>query len=240
MMPIISRFKTTTEFIKSASEFILNEALTAVTEKNNFILMLSGGSTPKTIYKTLLSSPYREQFPWDKTFFLLGDERILSSSDPNSNVYMLQQNLFIDSIVKKKNIILPEIDLSSPEASAKKYEQKLYKFFKDQDITIDLTLIGIGTDGHTASLFPEEYNNWVNNNNLVINTSQPCGDPSVRRISASLKLLNCSNHVLLLASGEEKRGIINQILEDITNRTNRLQSPLVNIKPIKSYNWFIN
>lgn len=240
MIPEIYRFKTTIEFIRSSAEFILNEALIAVEEKNYFTLMLSGGLTPKKIYNLLLSPPYKEKFPWEKSYFFLTDERVLSCNDTDSNCYMLQNNLFLLEIVSDKNLILPEIDVNDHVESAKEYEVKINDFFKNKEMVIDLTLLGIGKDGHTASLFPGDYNEWNCSDRLVLSTSRPYGEPLTNRVSVGLKLLNRSKTVLLLAYGKEKGKIIGEILEDINNKTNKFSSPIVEIKPIVAYKWYIS
>ena len=240
MIPDIYRFKSNIEFIRSSTEFILNEALIAVKGKNYFTLMLSGGLTPKNIYNMLSLSPYKEKFPWDKSYFFLTDERVLSCKDPYSNIYMLRKNLFDLVLVDEKNLILPEIVINSSVESAKKYEVKIEEFFKNKEMFIDLTLLGIGKDGHTASLFPGDFNKWNCSDKLVLSTSKPYGEPLTNRISVGLKLLNRSKTVLLLAYGKEKGEIINEIQEDINNKTNKFSSPIVEIKPKVTYKWYIS
>lgn len=240
MIPDITRLETTTAFINCSTEFILTEALKGVQEKDYVTILVSGGSTPKKIYRLLSSSPYKEKFPWDKAYFFLSDERIVSCTEEESNCNMLEKNLFRGGLVEKKNIILPEIDVKDPIISAENYERKIMEFFKNKEPVIDLTLLGVGIDGHTASLFPGDYDVWKNSPKNVLSTSRPYGEPLTHRISAGLKLLNSSKTILLLAYGKEKSKIINQILEDINNKTNHINSPMVMIKPLLVYKWYIS
>lgn len=232
-------FENENEFIKISADYILEEALSNVAEKNFFTISLTGGSTPPKIYEMLAKPPYKNKFPWEKTYFFIGDERILSPNNPDSNVFMVDKTLFLKANVPEENIILPNVNLSSSKDIAKDYEIKIKNFFKTDKPSFDLFLLGMGMDCHTASLFPDDFI-WRSNSNLVLSTSKPLGKPEVYRVSMGLPLINQSKKILMLISGQAKKEVANELLKNICEGNNPTKSPIPEINNIGEFIWHIN
>lgn len=232
-------FEDEKAFIKSSADYILNEALNQIAQKNFFTIALTGGSTPVKIHEQLTQSPYKENFPWNKTYFFLGDERVLPSENNQSNIFMINQTLFSNVSINQKNKIFPDTNLENPEKIARDYETKIKDFFKNNKPSFDLLLLGMGMDCHTASLFPGD-DIWKDNENIVISTSKPVGEPEVYRISIGLPLINQSKNILMLISGEDKREQANALLQNIKIGKNPTKSPIPEIKNPGKFIWYIN
>src|SRR5271170_5852415 len=131
----------------------------AVASKERFTVSLSGGSTPKILYSKLAQSPYKERFPWDKVHWFFGDERFVPKSDPLSNYKMVYDAMLSRVPVPEKNIHAVNTEGSDPIAAAFDYEQELKRHYGADKLVqerplFDVTFLGLGEDGHTASLFP--------------------------------------------------------------------------------------
>lgn len=232
-------FENENDFIKSSADYILERALSNIARKDFFTISLTGGSTPPKIYELLTKRPYKEKFPWAKTYFFLGDERILPPKNPESNTFMLNQSFFSRVDIPDENKILPDTTLGKPQDIAEDYNHKIKNFFKHNNPRFDLFLLGMGIDCHTASLFPND-NAWKNNTNLVISTSKPSGEPKVYRVSMGLPLINQSNNILMLISGQAKREVVNELLKNMSEGKNPTNSPIPEIKNSGEFIWYIN
>src|SRR5437762_10909872 len=145
----------TNNFVTDAAAFILQQACKAVAERNEFRIALSGGNTPAPVYARVAAEAH--DFPWQKVRITFGDERCVPPDNPQSNFRMARENLFVPAAVPEKSImrLRGEID---PQIAAHEYEQQLDAIAAQHGEPIyqhDLILLGLGDDGHTASLFPE-------------------------------------------------------------------------------------
>lgn len=235
----VKYFDNEQEFEIASAEYILAKALSSVAEKDFFTISLTGGSTPSKIYEILTKNPYKVRFPWDKTYFFLGDERVLPSENPESNIYMINKLLFSNIKIPSKNKIFPNTNLNSSHDIAKDYESKINDFFKMKKLDFDLFLLGMGLDCHTASLFPEDYI-WRNNSNLVLFTSKPIGEPKVYRVSMGLPLINQSKNILMLISGKAKKTVAEELFKNMKEGKNPTKSPIPEINNIGEFVWHIN
>lgn len=232
MQPTVIHFKDEKEFIKISADFILKEAISNVSQKGSFIIALSGGSTPKKIYEMLVQAPYKENFPWENTYFFIGDERVLNSENIQTNRFVINKSLFSKVKIQLDNIIFPDITKNNPEEIATDYEEKIKNPF-------DLILLGMGTDAHTASMFPSDLI-WKNNDKSVISTTKPVGNPECYRVSIGLPVINSAKNVLMLISGSEKKEIVQQLLKDIDESKNSLNSPIPAISPKDKFIWHVS
>jgi 6-phosphogluconolactonase len=185
----------------------------AVRNKGNFTVALSGGSTPKTLY-SLLARNYAAKLPWDKTFFFWGDERHVPPDHPESNYRMVYEAMLSRVSVPAENVFRVPAEEKDAEAAACSYEHTVQTFFRlgPGDVPrFDLTLLGIGPDGHTASLFPGTPVLRENQRLVVANWVEKF---KAYRITMTFPVLNCSACVMFLVSGKEKSEILREVLEN--------------------------
>jgi 6-phosphogluconolactonase len=169
---------------------------------------LSGGSTPKRLFQLLAEGPWRTGIPWDKVHFFWADERAVPPDDPASNYRLAAENLFSKVNVPEANIHRMRGELD-PREAADLYEAELRRTFGDR--RLHMALLGMGEDGHTASLFPgtpalEESDRWA-----VANPVEKLGET---RITLTLPFLAEADELLFLVSGESKAEALHQVLED--------------------------
>jgi 6-phosphogluconolactonase len=180
----------------------------AAAKGGSFAVALAGGSTPRRLYEHLGEPPYRDGFPWSRTHWFWGDERFVPHDDALSNYRMVREALLSRAPIPAINIHPIPTEGVSPEAAASAYERELKCFYGAERLDparplFDVTLLGLGADGHTASLFPDtavlaERDRWVA---AVVDTK------SETRITLTYPALESSRHAAFLIAGEEKREI---------------------------------
>lgn len=182
----------------------------AIAEKGYFATALSGGKTPAGFYQYLSGML---DLPWERTHLFLVDERFVPWDSPESNYRMLNENLLAEIQIPPENIHPIATGHSSPNISAKKYEEEMRRFFKLDENSIpnfDLILLGIGEDGHTASLFPGT--DALKETKRLVVPVRP-GEPLMDRISLTLPVINNAWNVIFLVSGQRKRAAMRKIRE---------------------------
>ena len=162
---MIQVYNDTLALSKAGVELFIKAATEAVRERGRFTVALTGGSSPLHLYQLLAQSPNRERVPWGQTYVVWGDERWVPLSDERSNAKMACEAL-LDHVPIPKEHIFPMWEDQLPEAFALQYEEMLRDFFDAEGPSFDLILLGMGDDGHTASLFPgtevvHEQSSWV-------------------------------------------------------------------------------
>jgi len=184
----------------------------AVAQRGRFTIALSGGSTPKNLH-TLLATNARNSLPWDRTFFFWGDERHVPPTDPDSNYRMAEETLLSKIPVAAANVFRIPAENPDAAAAAEAYEQTLRKFFAlqpGQFPRFDLILLGMGPDGHTASLFPGSAALQEKSRLVVANWVEKF---KTNRITLTLPVLNAAYCVAFLVSGTEKAAALRAVLE---------------------------
>ena len=156
-------------------------------------ICLAGGSSPKQLYQLLATDAYRSRIPWDRVHWFVGDERFVPATDPLSNIAMMR-DAFLDRCAPAANIHPIATDSADPEEAARRYEHELKSFYGANELDLarplfDLVLLGVGPDGHTASLFPgypavEETKRWV------IEVPKAHVEPFVPRVTLTLPALD--------------------------------------------------
>jgi 6-phosphogluconolactonase len=212
--PTVEILPDATALAARAAELILEQSSNSNGEK--FSIALSGGSTPKTLYQ-LLADPnqdFRGKFPWSRTHFFWTDERHVGPDDPESNYRMAQDAMLSRVPVPPENIHRVKSELKNAERAATEYETELKKSLGALP-KLDLVLLGMGVDGHTASIFPgsevlEEQHQLV----LAPWVQQLNG----YRLTMTLPILNNAEAVLLLVSGEEKAAMLQEVLKGPANQ----------------------
>jgi 6-phosphogluconolactonase len=181
----------------------------AQASERDFAVCLSGGSTPRGLYEQLATPDIASRFPWHRSHWFWGDERFVPRDHPDSNYRMAREAFLLRVPVPDANIHAIPTEGLSPEQAATAYQATLERFYGADKLApgrplFDVTLLGIGDDGHTASLFPgqpalQENRRWVV---AVI------GAKSEPRITLTYPALNSSRHAAFLATGEEKRDLV--------------------------------
>ena len=188
-------------FVKLVCDTILSESIKGIKNKGFFTLVLSGGNTPISIFKKLIDS-YKDKIQWDKIHFFWLDERCVSPENINSN--FKNANDFLISKLKKTGSINRIEGEIAPAIDAKNYEKKINKFFNYQ-VNFDFVLIGMGLDGHIASIFPNE--SLKIKNRIIFNTNKK--HENTFRVSLSLNAIKKIKYRLLILKGDEKLKILN-------------------------------
>jgi 6-phosphogluconolactonase len=205
----------------------------AIASDRNFAICLSGGSTPKRLYERLADPSFASRFPWRRAHWFWGDERFVPHDHPDSNYRMAREALLSRVPVPDDNIHAVPTEGLSPEQAAAAYEATLKRFYGADVLApdrplFDVMLLGIGDDGHTASLFPgqpalQENRHWVV---AVI------GAKSEARITLTYPALDSSRDVAFLATGDGKRDVIARA--QAGDRT----IPAANVRPVGHLHWF--
>lgn len=206
-------FKDAVELAKGAADYILSAIGQTLAMQERFSLVLSGGSTPKAVYALLGQPPLVERVSWSKVHFFWGDERCVPPEHTDSNYRMAYETLLNRLTLPPENIHRIQGEIL-PEEAAASYERSIVAFFGDeaQPPRFDLVLLGIGEDGHTASLFPgslalSESRRWA----VAVEHNQPPA-PLVSRVTMTLPLLNAARRIALIVSGAAKAEIVGRAL----------------------------
>jgi 6-phosphogluconolactonase len=180
----------------------------AVEGKGRFDLALSGGHTPRGLYE-ILASDFRQRIDWKRTHLFWSDERYVAWENPQSNYRMAREALIGPLDLPPENDHPMPTAFTDPEAAARSYEQTLREHFGAEGPQFDLLLLGVGPEGHTASLFPHspalaETKRWV------VAVRAPADPPL--RLTLTLPAINTGKEVHFLVSGEDKREIVSKLL----------------------------
>jgi len=188
---------------------------------------LTGGSSPKRLYALLATEAYRERIPWNRVHWFIGDERFVSSADPLNNMAMARE-LVLDACAPPSNIHPIPTDAASPDESAERYAGELKRFYGSDRLAagrplFDLVLMGMGPDGHTASIFPDdpamnETERWV------VGVPRANVEPFVPRVTLTLPVLASCREMLFEVAGPDKRTILARVLGGEPLPANRARS----------------
>jgi 6-phosphogluconolactonase len=204
---------TPQELFDAAAEEVVHSANQAVKERGKFTIALSGGSTPKSLFN-LLATNARATLPWDRMYFFWGDERHVPPTDPDSNYRMADETMLSKIPVPAGNVFRIETENPSADAAADAYEKTLRKFFQLEPEAVprfDLILLGMGPDGHTASLFPGTAALQEKKRLVVANWVEKL---KTHRLSFTLPVLNAGRCVAFLVSGMDKATTLKTVLEE--------------------------
>jgi 6-phosphogluconolactonase len=199
-----------------------------------FRVSLSGGSTPRALYELLASAPFVARFPWQGVHWYWGDERFVPYDHPDSNFRMTREAMLAKAPVPPQNVHPVPTD-GDPDAAAARYERTLQTAYGAATLDparplFDLTLLGLGSDGHTASLLPgepvlDERRRWV--------VAVSHGRPEVR-ITMTYPAIDSSRHTAFLVVGKEKAPIIAAI------RGGNSDVPAARVRPVGELVWFLD
>jgi 6-phosphogluconolactonase len=237
----ISAFPDLAGASEAAARRLVVIARKAVEKNGRFALALSGGSTPRLLY-SLLAEKFARQIPWKKTHLFWGDERCVPKNHPQSNFRLAEETLISRVPIPRQNIHSIPAELKLPQEAARTYEETLRQFFgadgiNDEGQTFDLILLGLGPDGHTASLFPgsrvlDEQDRWA------AAVLAPSAFRPRHRITLTLPAINKSVRAFFLVASAEKRKIMASILQNL--RSSSRLYPAAMVKPQKGVTWFVD
>jgi 6-phosphogluconolactonase len=229
MEPELIVIKNKDLFYNEICKHIEKTSKESIKRSDRFTIALSGGNTPKELFNILSKPPFVKSIDWEKTYLFQVDERCVALDDENRNYKMIYQYLIEPLQIPINNLHLLQSDLSQPEKAVINYENEIKTFFKNEYPSFDLILLGIGEDGHTASLFPDDKKSIENKNKLIITTFSNITKPNVARVTMTLNLINSSKNAFFIAAGENKRKIIKEILSKNSNYPASLVNPLEKI-----------
>ena len=236
-MPEIEIFPNAAALAQRAAEQFSALAEFAIRKRGCFAVALSGGSTPQAM-NTLLATPrFAARIDWSKVYVFWSDERCVAPQDAESNYGSAREALLVHVPIPVENIqrVFGEL---APEHAAQKYEDKLREYFGQRPPRIDLVLLGLGNDGHTASLFPgapgiRENSRWA----LAVKHAVP-PLPLVDRVTLTPPIINAAANVTFLVTGAAKAERLRQVLRDQYN-PDRLPAQVVRPKDGKLF-WFLD
>ena len=216
----------------AAAELMIATAAAAIRDRGRFTLALAGGSTPELAYTRLATPENSTHIDWRRTELWFGDERLVPPDDARSNFAMVQRSLLVAVPIPPENIVPIATDQGSAAACAEAYADRLSQRFQlarpGPPPRFDLILLGLGDDGHTASLFPgqpslNEGNAWT--------VGCPPGvlPPPVDRVSLTFPVLNAARSVLFLVTGAKKAAIVHKILRESPSIS---EAPAVGVQPV--------
>jgi 6-phosphogluconolactonase len=197
------------------------------TNDGRIAICLTGGSSPKQLYELLATDDYRGKIPWERVHWFIGDERFVPDSDARNNMAMARK-IFLDRFAPPANIHPVPTDAANPDEAAARYEHEL-KAFNGVDRLepawplFDLVLMGVGPDGHTASLFPD-YPALQETERWVVGVPQAHVEPFVPRVTLTLPALASCREMLFEVSGAGKRAILTRVLAGEPLPANRARS----------------
>ena len=194
--------------------------------KKRFSFVITGGKSPINLYRHL---SLRSDIPWKKIDFFISDERCVNENSKNSNINMCKKNLLNRIPISRKQIYMVSLKKKKPKKMLEDYESKIKKYFFRKKVAFDLVLLGIGNDGHIASLFRDNIN--LKNNNVVDLVKRK----DFTRITLTLQCLNSSKNIFLWAPKKNKINIIKKVLND-----KKLFYPASFLKCKKKYLFYSN
>jgi 6-phosphogluconolactonase len=227
-------FPTMAEMSEAALAEILRIVNEAVAKRGRFSIALAGGHTPAKLY-TLWAEKYRTQTPWEQVHLFFGDERFVPEDDLLSNYRMARQTLIDHVPIPKENLHPMLTNFPAPEKAAEAYEVELRKFFGEGAPAFDVQLLGLGVEGHTASLFPaspalDEQRRWV------VAVTVPAEPP--QRLTLTLVVLNQGLNTCFLVAGENKREILGALRSEPQNVPSKY--PAGRIRPARGVVWYLD
>ncbi|HEU4830132.1 MAG TPA: 6-phosphogluconolactonase [Gemmatimonadales bacterium] len=232
--PEISVLASADAMSHEAARFVLLSAREAVLCTGRCTVALSGGETPRRLYELLASDEYRGALPWDEIEWFWSDERCVPPEDPRSNFRLADEAMLQRAGVAPRQVHRMQGELT-PTRAALAYEAVVRERVPDH--AFDLILLGVGGDGHTASLFPghpalEERERLV----MAVRGAETLEVPE--RITMTLPLINRARSVLVLAAGESKRRIVQAVRADAAAAAE--QFPIARVRPAGHLTWIVD
>jgi 6-phosphogluconolactonase len=211
---------------QKAATLFNQTAKESIDRQGRFVVAISGGSTPRRMYRMLAEEPCGSAIPWDKTYIFWVDERCVPENDPASN-YGSAKKDFLNRVPVPEAQVYPMPGELPPKQGAQNYQKALIDFFQLEDgrfPSFDQIFLGMGSDGHTASLFPGQAA-LDERKRLIVAVKG--GNPNINRLTVTVPVLNRARQIVFLISGKEKASSLKTVFEDRKN-----QLPAQRIRPL--------
>jgi 6-phosphogluconolactonase len=221
---------------RAAMDELMRAMKSAIALRGRFALALSGGHTPAKMYSLWASDEkYRSRTSWDRVHLFWSDERYVPPDDPLSNYRMTKEALLSRAPIPAANVHPVPTGIAPPEKAAAEYDAELHRFFGAAPPEFDVQLLGLGVEGHTASLFPgspvlDEKKAWVA---AVVAPAEP-----PNRLTFTPAVLNCGRNTFFLVTGANKREIIAALRAEPDGQPS--QYPAGRIRPAGRVVWFLD
>jgi 6-phosphogluconolactonase len=224
--------------IAALSEAALGDILRilkdAVAKRERFSIALAGGHTPAKLY-ALWAEKYKAQTPWSAVHVFFGDERFVPEDDLLSNYRMARETLLSQVSIPKENVHPMPTNFPSPEKAAEAYEVELRKYFGENTPAFDVQLLGLGVEGHTASLFPgstalDDTQHWVDA------VTVPAEPP--QRLTLTPVVLNQGLNTFFLVAGANKREILKALRAEPDSEPSKF--PVGRVRPARGVVWYMD
>lgn len=235
MKPVIKKFETPLETAEKLAEVICSIAAKKSAANNNTYIAVSGGNTPKILFN-VLAEEYKEKICWEKIHFFWVDERCVPPEDKESNFGMTKKFLFDKVDIPEENIHRIKGE-NIPEKEADRYSAVLEKYLKFENgfPRFDLIILGIGTDGHTASIFQDQLE-LFNSKNFCAVTVHP--ESGQKRVTITGNVINNGARVVFMITGENKANIAAEIIK---KKSGYEKYPSAHVNPLKGiYEWYLD
>ena len=208
-MDIVKTYPNVDLLSAAAAELFVEKACQAVEKQGRCNIVLAGGETPRPMYELLAGKPYRSIIPWEKVHVYWSDERCVPSDHSLSNQFMVRQSL-LDHVPIPEANIHPIVYESSPSMAAKEYEKILQSTFKGHAPQFDVVFLGLGNDGHTASLFPAAEalkirDHWVSHVYIA--------EQDLYRVTLTAPILNQAAIIIFVVAGSPKAHVLKEVIE---------------------------
>ena len=197
---------------EDAADLFVRIAADAITERGRFMVALAGGATPRGLYARLAAEPFRARMDWHRTWVFFGDERCVPPTDAESNYRMARETLLAHVPVPPGQIFRIDGEAADAARAAEEYERRLRAAFEPGLVRFDLILLGMGLDGHVASLFPGSP--ALDEKDRLVIAVETRAAVVAKRITLTPPVLNAARRVLFLIAGAEKARSVADVLRN--------------------------
>jgi len=236
MIPSVHRFEDARDLADQAARLCVAQAKAAVAERGRFAMAISGGTSPRGLFESLALESFSAEMPWADTHIFWADERLVSPKHPDSNFGMAHGLMLSKVPIPEPNVHRVPVELINPNVIAQTYQDEIAKFFEGATEwpLFDLILLGLGEDGHTASLFPGS--RALDSKAWVAPVLSPGMEPKHSRITMTLELINRTRCAAFIVVGEGKKGIVDRIL---AGGAPMQPLPAALVRPLSDMEWFL-
>lgn len=234
-MNSLTIFNNKEALTKATAQLIVTESTKCIREKGSFTWALSGGSTPLALYKLLATDAYQKKLDWKNIYVFWSDERYVPFQSEENNSHQAKLALLDNIDIPQENIFTIPVNLPVKKA-ARHYEQTLKQFFKSEEPVFDLILLGMGSNGHTASLFP--HTEVLKEKEALVKNCF-IEEVNMERITFTVPLINKANKILFLIAGADKAETLKKVLAE-KRQPQLYPAQLIKAAKSKELIWFID